>query len=248
VDKGERIVKEDLYESVKFVRGENFITVEETGLLTGEEVKRLADELVKDPNLQHVDHLTLLVHSELKAEVGHQLAYRGFSLHDEVYFVRCDLEQKRNDRGPFLLKSLGEVEEDTFKETWRRSMEGSLNAPQSLDMDEQMRTVEKELGPTYKDTCLIAYEGAEPIGVIMPHIEPGTDDEGRIFYFGLIPEARGRKKSVLLYNQGLAVLKTRFHASYSVGATSIHNTPMLKVFEKTGCTVTGHWLVYKRSL
>lgn len=241
-------MKERLYGCVKFVRGENFITIEETGRLSGDEVKRLADQLVKDPDVQQVKHLKLLVDSKLKAEVGSHLSDRGFSLYDEVYFVRCDLEKKQNDRGPFLLKPLQEVEGRIFKETWRRSMKGSLNAPQSLNMDEQMKTVEKELGPTYTDTCLIAYEGAEPIGVIMPHIEPGTVDEGRIFYFGLVPEARGRKKSVQLYNQGLAVLKTRFHASYSVGATSVHNTPMLRVFERTGCTVTDLLLVYKRSL
>lgn len=73
-------------------------------------------------------------------------------------------------------------------------MAGSLNAPSSLNIDEQIRSVEVELGPDYKDSCIITYEEGKSIGVIMPHIEPRTLNEGRMFYFGLTPEERGKER------------------------------------------------------
>jgi len=39
----------------------------------------------------------------------------------------------------------------------------------------------------------------------MPHIEPGTSEEGRLFYFGIIPSERGKGKSKLLHKQALEI-------------------------------------------
>ncbi|WP_394219290.1 GNAT family N-acetyltransferase [Halobacillus trueperi] len=239
-----------LYEKVKFVEGENFVTIEETRDLTNEEMQSLALKFVRDPKYDGVKNRTILVSSTFKEETTQYIKGLGFKHHDDVYFVRCGLDEigmVNEEARTFECTSLRQEEEVVFKETWRRSMEGSLNAPQSLNMDEQMKTVKKELGPGYVDTCLTAYENGIPIGVVMPHIEPGTKEEGRIFYFGLVPEERGKNKATALYKEGLNVLKSRFHASYSVGATSVHNKPMLKVFENCGCTMTEKVRVYKYS-
>lgn len=243
-------MKNRLYEKVKFVEGENFVTIEETRNLTDEELQSLSLKFAEDPKYDGVKNRTILVPSTFQEETIKYIKALGFKHHDDVCFVRCDLDEVSKVDGEaqfFDLKSLRQEEEDVFLETWRRSMEGSLNAPQSLNMDEQMKSVKKELGPGYVDTCLTAYENGIPIGVVMPHIEPGTKKEGRIFYFGLMPEERGKNKATVLYKEGLYLLKNRFQASYSVGATSVHNKPMLKVFEKCGCEWTEKVGIFKRT-
>ncbi|MGR9048313.1 GNAT family N-acetyltransferase [Halobacillus faecis] len=243
-------MKDRLYKKVKFVEGENFVTIEDTRDLTDEELQLLALKILKDPTFDGVKNLTILVPSTFKEETTGYIKGLGFKQHDEVYFFRCDLGEVGKgieEAQCFEFLSLRKEEEVSFKETWRRSMEGSLNAPQSLNMEEQMKSVKKELGPGYVDTCLTAYENGTPIGVVMPHIEPGTKGEGRIFYFGLVPEERGKNKAAALYKEGLNLLRNHFKASYSIGATSVHNSPMLKVFERCGCTVTERVGVYKYS-
>ncbi|MGP4076234.1 GNAT family N-acetyltransferase [Halobacillus sp. K22] len=239
--------KQNLYKKVKFVTGENFITIEETGHLTEREFCQLTDFLVKDKNIQQADHLTILVNSDRSKEIEKHLKSHLFQFHDEKTFVRFQLKEEVKEAEAFTIKSLRDVSVEHFKEVWKRSMEGSLNASAYLSMDEQIESVRKELGSSYIDTCNVAYEDGKAIGVVMPHIEPGTEDEGRMFYFGLVPEARGQGKSSILYSQGLHMLKKKFGASYSVGATSVHNYPMLSVFKRNGCEVVGKIKLFKRS-
>ncbi|TGB02777.1 GNAT family N-acetyltransferase [Halobacillus salinus] len=236
-----------IYEKVKFVEGENFITIEEGDQLSEQEMKELIDQAAQDDSFRKVDHLTILLDDTFSTEREVQLQAHGFRRHDEVIFVSRDLRQLPEWTEVYEMKSLREIPKETFKDVWEKSMKGSLNASSYLNMDEQMQSVEKELGPSYIDTCNVAYEDGVPIGVVLPHIEPGTEDEGRIFYFGLVPEQRGKRKAEPLYKQGLMMLKDQFCASYSVGGTSVNNQPMQKVFAACGCVVTSRVKVYKRS-
>ncbi|MBA2175074.1 GNAT family N-acetyltransferase [Halobacillus locisalis] len=237
-----------IYDKVKFVEGEKFITIEETGGLTEDEMLELIRQLNEDERMNEVPHLSLLLADHFSEAVEDRLGDEGFVLHDELMFVERDLVNMNSVPQTYSIRSLRDGSAHEFKQVWERCMQGSLNAVSYLNMDKQMRSVEKELGPTYVDTCNIAYEGDQAIGVIMPHIEPGTKQEGRIFYFGLVPEARGQKKSLPLYQQGLVLLKDHFGATYSVGATSVHNKPMQRVFEHAGCKLTSRIKLYKRSL
>lgn len=236
-----------VYEKVKFVRGAHFVTVEEGERLSESEMKELITRLSKDKQLKEVDHLSIMLDHKFSRAVEEQLVKNRFQLHDELVFVQRDLSDlpERNER--YELKSLRDLHPDTFKDVWQKAMQGSLNAPSYLNMDQQMRSVQKELGPTYKETCNVAYEKDEPVGVVLPHIEPGTNDEGRIFYFGLVPEQRGKHKAVDLYYQALGILKRSFGATYSVGGTSIKNEPMRRVFDACGCEETSRVKLYKRS-
>ncbi|MCA1012748.1 GNAT family N-acetyltransferase [Halobacillus halophilus] len=239
--------KQNLYEKVKFVIGDNFITIEETGRLTDQELCQLTDLLVSDKDIQQEDNLTILVNSARSAEVEKYLESCQFKFHDERIFVRFDLSRMGDEAAVFTMKSLREVSVAHFKDVWQRSMEGSLNAAPYLSMDEQIESVKKELGSSYIDTCNVAYENKKAIGVVMPHIEPGTENEGRMFYFGLVPEARGQGKGSVLYRQGLDMLKKEFGALYSVGATSVNNHPMLSILQRNGCEVTETIKLFKRS-
>ncbi|WP_423808617.1 hypothetical protein [Pontibacillus yanchengensis] len=80
----------------------------------------------------------------------------------------------------------------------------------------------------------------------MPHIEPGTKNEGRLFYFGLIPSERGKGKSRKLHQRALGILQQDFQARYYIGATSVHNKPMVNTFISNGCEIMESYKVYKR--
>ncbi|MBH0230416.1 GNAT family N-acetyltransferase [Halobacillus yeomjeoni] len=239
-------MKENLYQKVKKVEGEKFITIEDTESLSTEEFYKFIKSLLREVPL-NIEHLTILLGSEFPSEVEDLLSDNQFEKHDETVFYHCDLNQVQNKGGSFELKSLHKLSEEEFKQVWIRSAHGSLNAPGSLNIEDQMESVKKELGEMYKNTCIAAFKDGEAIGVVMPHIEPGTKEEGRFFYFGLVPEARGKGVSVGLYNQGLQLLKNDFGASYSVGATSVHNKPMIRVFDKNKCTLTKKVKVYKKT-
>ncbi|SDZ99040.1 GrpB domain, predicted nucleotidyltransferase, UPF0157 family [Thalassobacillus cyri] len=234
-----------VYDKVKFVEGEQYVTVEDTRHLTDEELKTFVKHLLKDPAF-HYKEMTLLIPNKFEAEVESFLTDHGFRLHDENVMVKKALNHDTQTAVYFDTASLHEIAEEEFKLIWEKAMIQSLNASSSLDMDGHMQSVKGELGEDYRSSCLIAYENDLPIGVVMPHIEPGTTDEGRLFYFGLVPEARGKGKSKRLHHQALGILKDDFDAVYYIGSTSSNNVPMLKTFEANGCTVVERNRVYKR--
>ncbi|MFQ3545311.1 GrpB family protein [Halobacillus rhizosphaerae] len=242
------LCKLDLYQKVKFVEGENFVTIEETKHLTTEELPELIHHLAEDPILKKVNHLSIVVKHPYSSSIEECMKKHGFSHHDTMITVKKDLAYHQKRDCPFTFKSLPEISEEAFILTWERCMSGSLNSPSYLNMKEQMGSIKKEIGPAYEQSCKIAYEGDQPAGVVIPHIEEGTKVEGRLFYFGMMPEARGKGKGALLHYEALTILKDEFKALYNVGGTSIHNIPMQKVFLRNGCEEEERNSVYRRSM
>ena len=93
--------KQNLYEKVKFVIGDNFITIEETGHLTDRELCQLTDFLVIDKDIQQVDTITILVNSDRATEIEKHLKSCQFQFHDEKVFVRFDLSKMVDEAGSF---------------------------------------------------------------------------------------------------------------------------------------------------
>ncbi len=114
-------------------------------------------------------------------------------------------------------------------------------------MEEQLQSVERLLGSDWGHSCIAIYEENKPIGITIPHIEPETIDEGRLFYFGLLPEERGKGRSVQLHYQSLLFLK-QMGATYYIGSTHETNLIMQNVFLKNGCSVKSHTESYYRCL
>ncbi|MBS4192768.1 GNAT family N-acetyltransferase [Bacillus sp. FJAT-49705] len=75
----------------------------------------------------------------------------------------------------------------------------------------------------------------EPIGVVFPHIEPETDQEGRIFWIGIYPKFLGKGFGKDLHLIGLYRLQHEFKAKSYLGATKIENLPMRKIMSANGC-------------
>ncbi|MFB4168939.1 GNAT family N-acetyltransferase [Virgibacillus sp. JSM 102003] len=236
----------EIYAKVKIVKGENFVTIEETKALTTKEMITFITNFIGDLELGDIPNVNIMVNSKFPEEVYEVLQDNNFHFHDEMVTVYKELNEVVWQESNLTFKSLHSISQLEFKEIWAESMTDSLNAPSSLTIDEQMKSLEIELGPDYKDSCLVAYEDGRPIGVAIPHIEPGTRDEGRLFYFGLIPSERGKGKSRALHNLALKLLKDEFNASYYIGGTSKSNQPMLKTFMANGCHVIERNKVYKK--
>ncbi|MBS4174712.1 GNAT family N-acetyltransferase [Bacillus sp. FJAT-49736] len=102
-------------------------------------------------------------------------------------------------------------------------------------MEQHFDSIKSELGrKKWRNSCRVFIKEEEPIAVTIPHIEPGTEDEGRLFYFGIVPKERGKGLSSILHNQSLSFLK-EMGATYYIGSTQTTNIRMQNVFKKNGC-------------
>ena len=133
---------------------------------------------------------------------------------------------------------------DLFKKVWQEATFGSLNDTSARSIEGEFEGMKYELGPNYTKSCLIGFYGKNPIGVTMPHIEPGTTNEGRLFYFGLIPKYRNKGWGVYLHKISIHLLK-EMGATYYIGATGYKNLPMQRIFELNGCQIFERKITYR---
>ncbi|MBD1221828.1 GNAT family N-acetyltransferase [Virgibacillus halodenitrificans] len=233
-------------DKLKFVEGANFVTIEDTKNVSKDELVYFIQHLDLLPNIRNAANVNILVDGEFSEAVEDYLNKQGFQLYDEIVTVYKDLKDLPETDNLYSIKTLREMDRNFFIRVWTEVMKHSFNSPSSLSVEEQLHSAEIELGPTYTDSCIVAYENTKPLGVIMPHLEPGTKDEGRLFYFGLVPDERGKGKSVLLHQQVLQLLRYQFNASYYIGSTSLKNVPMIQTFVHNGCKRIEKNKVYKR--
>lgn len=162
----------------------------------------------------------------------------GFEQYASKVEVFRDLQDINNHIKGYEWRSLSDssISEDVFKGLWDQCMSSSENAPSSLTMDEHLGSVKIELGEAWRESCKVIYVENRPVGVSIPHIEPGTVNEGRLFYFGLLPKERGKGQSILIHYQSLYLLK-EMGATYYIGSTHETNKKMQKVFSRNGCSI-----------
>ncbi|PTM57994.1 GNAT family N-acetyltransferase [Desmospora activa] len=168
-----------------------------------------------------------------------QFEHEGFSRNKRRVMVHKDLSDLSDVTTPFMMKRMPE---SSFREICARTMSQSPYA--SVSVSEWLEQMKGELGSNYTNSLLGVFENGTAIGITMPHIEPHTFDEGRLFFFGLVPEERGKGKSAVIHLQSLSLLKRNFGASTYIGATDRNNRPMLHVFEKNDCRLLKRVSVY----
>ena len=103
-------------------------------------------------------------------------------------------------------------------------------------------TMKEEL-PAQADNMFTVYVvNGEPAGVVLPHIEPDTDREGRMFWVGMHPRYRGKGLGKSLHLTGLYRLQNEYNAKTYLGSTQIDNVPMRKIMAGNGC-IEQHTLI-----
>ncbi len=236
---------QNIVEKVKLIEGNDYITIEQTHNLNTSEMLFLIKNLKDDLIFQNKKTITLLVDHLFPYSVDETLVQKGFKLHDTFILVKHNLVELDQNPAIFTFLSINDVSSNIFLDKWSKVMQGSLNASSTFTIEEHFQSVQSELGTMYKDSYILAYEGDQCVGGVMPHIEPGTEAEGRLFYFGLLPEVRSKGKARLLHLQALHYLKDHFHADYYIGGTSTANVPMQKVFKHNKCEIVEKHRVYK---
>ena len=121
---------------------------------------------------------------------------------------------------------------------------GSANKNIKQPIDQVMHSLKNELGPEWRQHCYYFTKDEALIGISIPHIEMGTEDEGRLFYFGVVPDFRGQGLGINIHKISLVLIKN-FLANIYVGSTDINNSYMIKIFEKNGCELRDRKGIYK---
>ncbi|CAI8715045.1 MULTISPECIES: GNAT family N-acetyltransferase [Bacillus] len=168
-------------------------------------------------------------------KVLRELGFQLYAAKIEVFRKLTDIvaPEKQYDFRSIAERTLSEAE---FKSLWERCMSDSDNKSSILNIDEHFYAIQAELGEDWQKSCIAFYEKEQPIGISIPHIEPGTKNEGRLFYFGLLPEERGKGLSAHIHLQSLYMLE-QMGATYYIGSTHMTNEKMQKVFWKNGCSI-----------
>ncbi|SES39627.1 GNAT family N-acetyltransferase [Psychrobacillus sp. OK032] len=99
-----------------------------------------------------------------------------------------------------------------------------------------MTSISNELGEDWRSNCYYFLKGRKLVGISIPHIEIGTKEEGRMFYFGVVPEMRGMGLGTEIHKITLAQMMN-IKATYYVGSTDESNEHMMQIFKKNGCVL-----------
>ncbi|NDI37135.1 GNAT family N-acetyltransferase [Chengkuizengella sediminis] len=241
-----KIIENKLINSFKVLNGlPNYIAIEEKNEIEfdNEELQNNLIELIKIGVKLGINRISALINrtSQHYLNLSEMLIHHGFEPYASKVEVYRDLHDINSNIKEYTWRSIEEatISEGKFKECWKQCMSGSDNAPSSLTMDEHLNSVKSELGDNWMSSCKVIFLKDKSIGISIPHIEPGTIDEGRLFYFGVLPEHRGKGLSSFIHHQSLYLLK-QMGASYYIGSTHEKNIKMQKVFQRNNCSIKAH--------
>ncbi|WP_221567798.1 GNAT family N-acetyltransferase [Alkalihalobacillus sp. TS-13] len=227
----------------------NYFVVEDIGQVSStSQFEKFLQDIYEFVQMKDIQSVTIVLNEKEASnnDYLHLLGDYDFSKHDTQYFYKRDLNslEVSEQVTSIELKSIEQTSDNLFKKVWKEVVTWSLNAPSSLSIEKEFEGMKTELGSNYIKNCLIAYHDKDPIGITIPHIEPGTVDEGRLFYFGLIPAYRGNKLGMTLHKLSLQFLKC-IGATYYIGATGHKNIPMERIFQINGCRMFEKKVIYR---
>lgn len=178
----------------------------------------------------------LIKETESYDDFAKTLLRNGFELYTSKVNVKRDLMQLPDVSSAYTAEKLTNqtFSEQEFKLLWENCMAGSDNTPTTLTINEHLQSLKSELGTGWEESCYVLSYNKKPGAITIPHIEPGTISEGRLFYFGLLPEVRGQGLSKTFHLQSLHLLKG-IGASYYIGSTHLSNHKMQHVFKHNKC-------------
>ncbi|NEZ00271.1 GNAT family N-acetyltransferase [Heyndrickxia shackletonii] len=211
-----------------------YVALEENEAQPDPDFKEKISHLVEAGEVNKLHYISVLIQKS-NHDYMSILVNNGFQYRSSILEYTKELGSVDEYPPPFQWKSLKDVlSEEEFKNIWERCMLFSDNKPSTLSMNQHLDSVKTELGDNWRNSCRVFINEENPIAVVIPHIEPGTTDEGRLFYFGIIPEERGKGLGSILHKQSLRFLK-EIGATYYVGGTHSTNIKMQHIFKSNGC-------------
>lgn len=198
--------------------------------------------LLGDWRDNQVEYLSLL----MDATNEEWLLEQGFRKISTIVEYTRALDESFTDDPEITSEALtdSEMPNSDFAELYERCRSGSANKNKLFTIEQVIESLENELGLEWRASCFIFRKSGEPIGLSIPIIEQGTVDEGRLFYFGVVPEWRGKGYGTVLHRISLSVLK-EIGASIYVGSTDEANRHMISIFERNGCRLRDRKGIYR---
>ncbi|KZD45069.1 MULTISPECIES: GNAT family N-acetyltransferase [Bacillus cereus group] len=223
---------EQLKKHFKIRRSASSIMIKENNaeVFTEEQLEEIMKYCVAEAEKEGLENL----HFEISSKSPNYDLYKkcfetySFEYITENMIVFKDIYEVEDVESEIDFKLIEEVGEDTFYSLWIEMTEEKVTYDQFVNMMEQ------EIGGQWKEHCLTASVGEEPIGIVIPHIEKGTLEEGKLMYFAVTPNMRNKGYEAALFTGAMFVLK-EIGASYYIGETNIQNEWMKDVFGKNGC-------------
>ncbi len=228
----------ELKAGVKLLDGRPFyLSLEGVEKLKEEEViESLLDRLDSALNSNEVNQVSVTL--ERFFTKGSQLLEKKYYFLQSTtieYYKKIQLEKMvANYNRSITYEQADESRIDAFLSMWELCSKGSLNSPSKNSIHVQYEAMKQEIGKQYKTSCFSVYWDDKPLGMMIPIIEPGTNEEGRLFYMGILPECRGKGLGTPLHQLGLALLREK-GATYYIGSTGIENKPMQQIFRNNNC-------------
>lgn len=211
-------------------------------LVSERDYEKTFQELLKEWNSKEVDYLSLLMDETFEV----WLLKKGLHKVSVIVEYSVDLQPIHRKRSDITQMSLAdsEVTDETFAHLYEQCRSGSANKNNLLTIEQVMESFELELGTDWRFHCIIFQKEGETVGISIPHIEPGTKEEGRLFYFGILPKWRGKGVGTVCHQHSLETLKS-LGATYYVGSTDAANAGMIRIFENNGCTLRDRKGIYR---
>ncbi|WP_239432986.1 GNAT family N-acetyltransferase [Sporosarcina sp. ACRSL] len=191
---------------------------------------------------KQIEYMSLLMDTSYEK----WLLEQGFRKISTIVEYTRELNETLPSDSEISMKALadGEMKNSEFAELYERCRSGSANKNKLFTIEQVMESLENELGPNWKTHCYIFRKYGEPVGLSIPIIEQGTVDEGRLFYFGVVPEWRGKGYGTAFHRMSLNLLQEIGATTY-VGSTDEANQHMIRIFEQNGCRLRDRKGIYR---
>lgn len=209
--------------------------------ITKEEVLRALENLVANWRQGDTPYISLLMDPEFERHLNEL----GFHHVSTIVEHERDVEQLEElPTHAYITLGNSDYSDAEFAAIYEACRSGSANKNNLFTIEQIMDSLELELGDGWRSLAMLFLEGDEVIGIAIPHIEAGTKDEGRLFYFGIMPKWRSRGKATPCHGEALRFLK-KLGAKHYVGSTDVANQAMIRVMNNNGALERDHKGIYR---
>ncbi|EJQ00534.1 GNAT family N-acetyltransferase [Bacillus mycoides] len=223
---------EQLEKHFKIRKNASSIIIKENDaeVFTEEQLEEIMQYCVAEAEKDGIEELQFEISSKSPNYDVYKKCFETYSFEyiTENMIVFKDIYEVEDIESEIDFKLIEEIGEAAFYSLWNEV------TGEQIDYDQFVNTMLQEIGGQWKEHCLTASIDEEPIGIVIPHIERGTLEEGKLMYFAVAPNMRNKGYEAAFFTGAMFVLK-EIGASYYIGETNVQNEWMKDVFEKNGC-------------
>lgn len=223
---------EQLEKHFKIRKNASSIMIKENDaeFFTEEQLEEIMQYCVAEAEKDGIEELQFEISSKSPNYDVYKKCFETYSFEyiTENMIVFKDIYEVEDIESEIDFKLIEEIGEAAFYSLWNEV------TGEQIDYDQFVNTMLQEIGGQWKEHCLTASIDEEPIGIVIPHIERGTLEEGKLMYFVVAPNMRNKGYEAAFFTGAMFVLK-EIGASYYIGETNVQNEWMKDVFEKNGC-------------